>query len=163
MPWSPGFDSSAATMRPCSRPNCCRAAESSGSPLLVHKDKVLALSQTSIDRAPRERPTSSTLARLAPIERVLQSPAGLLVIQQLRTSFQDNLTEDLDHGAQVLERIQRPGIVQSREIAAWAAASSGGQAPAHQRRSGCSCWAACPGGSRGESRGAMGCSGRTRR
>ena len=49
---------------------------------------------------------------LAPLHGILQPPARLLVErEQLRAGLQRDLPENLDHGVQVLERIERKHVV----------------------------------------------------
>jgi hypothetical protein len=82
------------------------------SPLLVHEVAMLAIAQTDVDFPPRKGPAPGLLASLGPLQGILQPPARVLVEgQRLRSILQRDLLENLDHGVQVLKRIDRKPVV----------------------------------------------------
>src|SRR4051794_16296321 len=97
-------------MPPCLPPICWPGAAPSKSALLMHELAVFPLAQAGIDRAARERPPPSPLAGPAALDGLLQPPAGLLVVEHLGAALQGDRAEDLDHGVQVLDRVQRHGL-----------------------------------------------------
>jgi hypothetical protein len=111
-------------------PTCSHSGGRNVSPLLVHEVAVLAIAETDVDFPPRKRPSLSMLASLGPFQSILQSPAHLLVEREyLRSVLQRDLLKNLDHGVQVLKRIERPVVAVVHEALRTAAMSSGGQAP----------------------------------
>src|SRR5271169_1510472 len=97
--------------RLCSLPSCWRGAVPSASVLLVHEIVMLAIAQTGIDRPPGEWPPPGTLARLAALDRRLQRPPRLVIVEDLWPAIQRNLANDLGHGFEVLEGIQRQQVI----------------------------------------------------
>ena len=103
---------SKGTKQRCSPPTCSHSGGRSASPLLVHEVVVLAIAKTGVDFPPRKRPTLRFLASLGPLQGILQPPARLLVERErLRPVLQRDLLENLDHGVQVLQRIERKPVV----------------------------------------------------
>ena len=95
---------------------------------------MLVIAKTGVDFPPRKRPTLRFLASLGPLPGILQRPAGLLVERErLRPVRQCDLLENLDHGVQVLQRIERKSVVatghEARRTAAilgWTSAAARG-------------------------------------
>jgi integrase/recombinase XerD len=107
-----GIRQKRGTKQRCSPPTCSHVGGRSALPLLVHEDAALAIAKTGVDFPSRKRPPLSFLSSLGPLEGILQLPARLLVERErLRPILQRDLPENLDHGVQVLQRIERKSVV----------------------------------------------------
>src|SRR5271157_1881237 len=96
----------------CSPPTCSHSDGQSALPLLVHEVVVLVIAETGVDFPPRKRSTLRFLASLGPIQGILQPPAGLLVERErLRAVLLRDLLDNLNHGVQILQRIERKSVV----------------------------------------------------
>src|SRR5271169_2766480 len=97
--------------RRCSLPSCWHSAGPSASVLLMHEVAMLASTQTGIDRPPGEWSPLGTLACLAAPDGRLQPPSRLVIVEDFRPAIQRDLADDLGHGFEILERIQRQHAV----------------------------------------------------
>jgi hypothetical protein len=89
----------------------------------MHEGVVLAIAKTRVDFPPRKRPAPRFLASLGTVQGLLQPPACVLVEREpLRPVLQCDLLENLDHGVQVLKRIERKSVVTAGHEAFRAAA-----------------------------------------
>lgn len=68
---------------------------------------MLASTQTGIDCPPGEWPPLGTLACLAAPDGRLQPPSRLILVEDFRSAIQRDLADDLGHGFEILEGIQR--------------------------------------------------------
>src|SRR5271169_5400550 len=108
--------------RPCSRPSCLRIAGPSASALLVHEIVMLVTPQAGIDRTSGEWPSPGTFARLAARDGRLQPPPRLVIVEDFRPALQRDLTNDLCHGFEILEGIQRQHAITPSHEGRWSAA-----------------------------------------
>src|SRR3954471_21318783 len=86
---------------------------------------MLAFAQARVDRPPRERTAQGPRAGPAALDGISQPPAGFLIVQQLRPTFQDDLADDLGHRVQILERGHGDHVAQASKIGFRAAAILG--------------------------------------
>ncbi len=57
------------------------------------------------------------LTRPTALDGLLQPPSRLVVVEDLRPAFQNNVADDLGHGAEIVERVQRQHVVTTAERA----------------------------------------------
>jgi hypothetical protein len=68
---------------------------------------VLAALEAGIDRSAGERLALGALSCPAALDRSLQAPARILVIEKLRAALNHHLADDLGHGLQIVAGIKR--------------------------------------------------------
>src|SRR4051794_17726458 len=119
MPWSRPSSIGMGTRRPCLRPTCSWGIASSGSARLMHDLPMLAATQAGVDRSPGEPNALPALAHLCARQSLLERPARVGVVEDLGPSFKHGLFDDVGHGVDILESIQRtpsiaPDVVAGR-------------------------------------------------
>src|SRR3954452_14867765 len=117
MPWSRPSSIGMGTRRPCWRPSCSWGIASSGSALLMHDLPMLAATQAGVDRSPGERNARPALAPLCARQSLLERPVRVGVVEDLGPSFKHGLFDDVGHGVDVLESIQRTPSIASDVVA----------------------------------------------